>query len=70
MLVTGPERERLYDLFLRMFDGRGDVRVTADRRWAERRRGERRRRSSPDAAGRRRHDRRRTTPAWIVPSAS
>ena len=32
LIVTGPQRERLYDLFNRVYAGRRDVRVVMDRR--------------------------------------
>jgi len=63
LLVTGPSRDRLYDLFARLYAGRHDVRVVKDRRL-----GERRSRPADRAAERRRADRRRRRPAWIVPS--
>ena len=63
LIVTGPSRERLYDLFTRLYAGRYDVRVVKDRRLAERRS-----RPAGHAAERRRADRRRRSPAWTVPS--
>lgn len=63
LIVTGPSRDRLYDLFTRLYAGRYDVRVVRDRRLDERRS-----RSADRAAERRRADRRRRSPAWIVPS--
>ena len=62
LMVTGPQRERLFDLFSRVYAGRRDVRVVMDRRHApelllvtdagvQRRAGERRRRP----------------PVWIFP---
>lgn len=63
LLVSGPSRDRLYELFTRLYAGRHDVRVVKDRRLDERRS-----RSAERAAERRRADRRRRRPAWIVPS--
>jgi hypothetical protein len=63
LLVTGPSRDRLFDLFTRLYEGRHDVRVVKDRRLDERRS-----RPADRAAERRRADRRRRGPAWIVPS--
>jgi hypothetical protein len=63
LLVTGPSRDRLFDLFIRLYAGRSDVRVVKDRRFVERRS-----RSAGGAAERRRADRRRRPPAWVVPS--
>ena len=62
LVVTGPDRERLYSRFRALFVGRSDVRVVKDRRLVERRR-----RSRPLAAERRAGDRRRRPPAWVVP---
>jgi hypothetical protein len=58
LVVTGPARERLYELFTRVYAGRQDVRVVLDRRrgpWAH---GEGAR---PVA------ERRRQPPAWVFP---
>ena len=62
LLVSGPSRDRLYELFTRLYAGRHDVRVVKDRRLDERRS-----RSAERAAVRRRADRRRSPPAWVVP---
>ena len=62
LLVSGPSRDRLYELFTRLYAGRHDVRVVKDRRLDERRS-----RSADRAAERRRADRRRRSPAWVVP---
>jgi hypothetical protein len=62
LIVTGPLRGRLFDLFTHLYAGRADVRVILDRRHAERRRE-----SQPDAPQRRRADRRRRSPAWVFP---
>lgn len=62
LVVTGPLRGRLFDLFTHLYAGRADVRVILDRRHAERRRE-----SQPDAPQRRRADRRRRSPAWVFP---
>jgi len=62
LLVSGPSRDRLYELFTRLYAGRHDVRVVKDRRLDERRS-----RSAERAAERRRADRRRSPPAWVVP---
>ena len=61
LVVTGPLRERLFDLFARVYAGRSDVRVIMDRRKAARRR-----RAGQAAPDRRRADRRRPT-AWVFP---
>jgi hypothetical protein len=62
LVVTGPQRDLLYDHFRRLFWGRDGVEVVKDRRSAERRR-------APTAVGfdRRTRDRRHARPAWIVP---
>ena len=62
LIVTGPLRGRLFDLFTHLYAGRADVRGILDRRHAERRRE-----SQPDAPQRRRADRRRRSPAWVFP---
>ena len=38
LVVTGPQRERLYERFSQAYLGRDDVRVVRDRRQGERRR--------------------------------
>jgi hypothetical protein len=63
LYVTGPVRERLYEHFSDLFQGRDDVEVRIDRRLAERRRDPR----GPQKAERRSGDRRRVRPEWIVP---
>ena len=62
LVVTGPERDRLYELFLRLFWGRDGVEVVKDRRVSDRRRD-----SSRVAAERRSRERRRAAPDWVVP---
>ena len=62
LVVTGPLRGRLFDLFTHLYAGRADVRVILDRRH-----GERRRESQPEAPQRRRAERRRRSPAWVFP---
>jgi hypothetical protein len=79
LVVTGPARERLQRLFGRVYAGRGDVRVVADRRRAERRAGDDRRRPARPARGpggdrqgaaeRRRGDRRSSAPWMVFPAA-
>jgi len=63
LIVTGPQRERLFRRFSSLFAGRDGVEVMIDRRVAERRHAER----DPGTAERRRADRRRKRPDWIVP---
>ncbi len=63
LFVTGPLRERLYRRFSSLFDGRDDVDVRIDRRYAERRGDPGR----PADGERRASDRRRRRPDWIVP---
>jgi hypothetical protein len=60
LVVTGPARDRLYELFRRVYAGRADVRVVVDARTHDRR-------GSPArvALERRRGDRRRSAP-WLV----
>ena len=58
LVVTGPARDRLYELFTRVYAGRQDVRVVLDRR------------RSPWAAGesaRPSDERRHEPPAWVFP---
>jgi hypothetical protein len=62
LVVTGPLRGRLFDLFTHLYAGRSDVRVILDRRHAERRCE-----SQPEAPQRRRAERRRRSPAWVFP---
>jgi hypothetical protein len=63
LIVTGPQRERLYRRFSSLFAGRDGVEVMIDRRVADRRRAER----VPSDGERRRAERRRKRPDWIVP---
>jgi hypothetical protein len=62
LVVTGPQRDLLYDHFRRLFWGRDGVEVVMDRRTGERRR-------EPASVGfdRRTRDRRRARPTWVVP---
>ena len=62
LVVTGPLRGRLFDLFTHLYAGRSDVRVILDRRHAERRCE-----SQPEAPQRRWAERRRRSPAWVFP---
>jgi hypothetical protein len=62
LIVTGPARERLFELFSRVYAGRNDVRVVMDRRCAPRRR-----RAEAAGAERRRAERRDGPPAWVFP---
>ncbi len=62
LVVTGPERDRLYEHFVKLFYGREDVLVIRDRRV-----GDRRAETRPAAAERRRGDRRGDAPDWVVP---
>ena len=62
LMVTGPERDRLYERFCRLFRGRDGVEVVKDRRLTERRRDR-----SQVAAERRARERRRAAPGWLVP---
>ena len=64
LVATGPERERLAELFRRLYAGRDDVRVVLDRRLAERRRSQVR-----PPVQRRRGERRVTAPWLVFPSA-
>jgi hypothetical protein len=61
LIVTGPLKERLFDLFNRVYAGRSDVRVVIDRRQAARGGAE------PAAPERRQADRRSRPPTWIFP---
>jgi len=56
LIVTGPLKERLYELFCRVYAGRQDVRVIMDRRAEGRRRP-----ASPTT------ERRRRPPTWVFP---
>ena len=63
LIVTGPLRDALYERFARLYNGRVDVEVVKDRRYADRRGTTRavvrdRRRGS---------DRRWRTPDWVFP---
>lgn len=62
LIVTGPLRGRLYDLFTQVYEGRSDVRVVMDRRHGDQR-------SAPqsDAPRHRGTERRSGQPAWIFP---
>jgi hypothetical protein len=62
LVVTGPERDRLYQRFNRLFWGRDGVEVVKDRRVAERRRAR-----LQSAVERRLRERRRAAPDWMVP---
>ena len=64
LVVTGPARDRLYDRFRRLYQGRDDVRVVVDRRG-------RQRRGSPVRVGieRRRVERRVSAPWLVFPPA-
>jgi hypothetical protein len=62
LVVTGPERDLLYDHFRHLFWGRDGVEVVKDRRG-----GERRREAGSVGFDRRKRERRRSRPAWIVP---
>jgi hypothetical protein len=62
LIVTGPTRERLFELFSRVYAGRHDVRVVMDRR-----REPRRRWAETEDSERRRAERRRESPAWVFP---
>ena len=62
LVVTGPERNRLYQHFYRLFLGRDGVEVVKDRRLAERRRDR-----SQRAVERRSRERRSAAPDWMVP---
>jgi hypothetical protein len=64
LVVTGPERDRLYELFRRLFWGRDGVEVVKDRRVSDRRRD-----CSQLAPERRSRERRRAGPEWLVPPA-
>jgi len=63
LIVTGPQRERLFRRFSSLFAGRDGVEVMIDRRVADRRRADR----VPSDGERRRAERRRRPPDWIVP---
>lgn len=63
LFVTGPLRQRLYDHFTLLFQGREGVEVRIDRRVAERRHDPRGRR----VGDRRQADRRHREPDWVVP---
>jgi hypothetical protein len=62
LVVTGPERDLLYDHFRQLFWGRDGVEVVKDRRD-----GERRREAGSVGFDRRTRERRRARAAWIVP---
>jgi hypothetical protein len=60
LVVTGPARDRLYDRFRRLYQGRDDVRVVVDRR------GRQRRGSPARVAIERRRGERRVAGPWLV----
>lgn len=60
LVVTGPQRERLYARFRRLYAGRADVRVVLDRREGERRGAER------HVVPERRLGERRASAPWLV----
>jgi len=62
LIVTGPERDRLYERFARLYEFSYDVVVVRDRRRAERRRSQ-----EPQAYERRGADRRVSAPEWVFP---
>lgn len=62
LVVTGPQRDRLYERFSALFWGRDGVEVLKDRRVSERRRER-----SRAAFERRSRERRRAAPDWVVP---
>ncbi len=62
LVVTGPQRDLLYDHFRHLFWGRDGVEVVKDRRA-----GERRRDSASVGLDRRTRERRRARAVWIVP---
>ena len=62
LVVTGPERDRLYELFRRLFWGRDGVEVIKDRRVSVRRLER-----SRIAVERRARERRHAAPDWLVP---
>lgn len=62
LVVTGPDRDRLYARFQALYYGRDDVEVIKDRRVAERRRSG----QGPHNHERRARERRQSR-AWTVP---
>jgi hypothetical protein len=62
LVVTGPVKERLFELFTRVYAGRSDVRVIMDRRDEARRL-----RADQVAFERRRADRRHHPCTWVFP---
>ncbi len=66
LVVGGPARERLFERFQRVYDGRHDVRVVMERRVMERRRAGAAQRRPPGAAVERRRAERRTSAPWLV----
>ncbi len=62
LVVTGPLKERLFDLFTQVYAGRHDVRVVMDRRQDA---GSQR--VAPAAPAGRGADRRRRPPTWVFP---
>lgn len=63
LVVTGPERDRLFERFCRLYTGRVDVEVVKDRRRVERRRAER----GPANMERRVGERRQSRAEWVFP---
>lgn len=61
LVVTGPDRDRLYERFRILFFGRDDVEVVKDRR-----RCERRAQAAPTGRERRAGERRHAV-VWVVP---
>ena len=62
LVVTGPQRDRLYERFSALFWGRDGVEVLKDRRVTERRLE-----LSRTDFERRSRERRRAAPDWVVP---
>jgi hypothetical protein len=62
LVVTGPQRDRLYERFSALFWGRDGVEVVKDRRVTERRLEH-----SRTAFERRSRERRHVAPDWVVP---
>jgi uncharacterized protein with von Willebrand factor type A (vWA) domain len=60
LIVTGPERDRLFERFAHLYAGRADVVVIKDRREIDRHR------ESESNAERHRRERRRRA-AWLFP---
>ena len=62
LIVTGPLKERLFNLFSQVYAGRHDVRGVMDRRYDARRL-----RAEQAASERRDGERRARSPAWVFP---